>query len=156
MLAGMAMKNTCSCGISRLRMPSPRLKTRPKTMNGALIWTPTTKAPATALIAICAASSHMIAVRRREDHVAVVDRRERHVVEVGRKDQRDAEEAEEAPTTAPCTPPCVGSADCAKLEAGLVGDHRARDLRRHHDEPRDAAEDQPDDDLVAHAGRGCR
>jgi hypothetical protein len=35
MVAGMARKNTCSCGISRESTPTPRLNRMPKAMNGA-------------------------------------------------------------------------------------------------------------------------
>ena len=44
--SGRPTKNTCICGISRESTPSPKLKSRPKTMNGAESCTPMRKASA--------------------------------------------------------------------------------------------------------------
>ena len=54
--SGMPTKNTCICGISRDRMPSPRLNRSPNTRNGAAICTPMRKAPATVVVSALATS----------------------------------------------------------------------------------------------------
>ncbi len=55
-MAGMARKNTCNCGIMRESTPRPTLKTRPNTRNGAEICTAVEKEEVATVIASWAAS----------------------------------------------------------------------------------------------------
>ena len=146
-VSGMPTKNTCICGISFARMPSPMLNRSPNTRNGAAICTPMRKAPATVVrqrVGDVAEHRHLAGP---EDDVAVVERRDHQMMQVGRKDHGEAEHCEEiADEHALLSLGRIDRGD--EAEPHLLGDHHAGNLQRRDREPRQQAQHRADQQLL--------